>query len=148
LYRIFGNWPRVVYHRGVRSLRTLLALSALVLAGCGQVGSVRVALVSGDEAATADVRSLTFVVVAEGAVPQVFGPLGRDQGSARLETDVPFDTRFFVDVFGCPDAGRCDAELAIVRGCTDLQEISADEPQRNLEIALVAIDASGCPPGF
>ena len=133
---------------GVVRSHTALLIPLLALLGCGDVKTVRVALESSDEAATADVRSLTFVVAAEGAVPQVFGPLPRTEPQAKLETAVPFGTRFFIDIFGCPDAGRCDSDLAIARGCSDIQLLEEDDAPLSLTIALEGAGTSPCPPEF
>ncbi|MEW5854286.1 MAG: hypothetical protein AB2A00_36265 [Myxococcota bacterium] len=104
-----------------------LLLGVLLGAGCQPAASVSLDL---DKEPTVPPLETLMIVVRKtnGDTPYVYGPIKlSEQSQFKLQTEVPPDTRFFIDVTACEDPDSCQGELIVARGCTETMVLEKGE---------------------
>lgn len=126
---------------------TLVAIVAAGLPGCGEPNVDLTVNVERQLGATfLTPPSLRVLVRAQCQQPEIWGPYVLDEENQRyyIRADVPPDTTFSVDIWGCSLPASCDELTA--RGCTLIPGgIGEDEEGRAITIELRDFDRENDP---
>ena len=129
-----------------RLVATVMALAAL--SGCAPPqAELFLVLTPATGADLSEVNALRINVreLSE-LTPEVFEAIDLNETTEeRLRADVPPESPFYVDIWGCPDVDNCRGPDVIARGCTRVLQLEVGE-ERSLGVAIGNIPVDGCPP--
>lgn len=121
---------------------------------CDQEENIQVALAFVDKrplSDTAVIGSLHVIIRRlDSNVPEVFGTVPVENG-LQLASEIPTNTPFYIDVWGCERIDRCAPEDVVARGCTGQLVVANGETTRVVEVALHSVGsdlANACPPNL